>query len=202
MIPSPVSRSFKITRNRCSTSCAVSELVGSSKTIRANVRLISATNSDLQAEVAAGRFRQDLLFRLNTIQIHLPPLRERREDIDLLAQHFLKHHVERYHKAITGFDDDASRALRAYAWPGNVRELNHAVERAVLMAQGRVVRELDLALNASSNVPRLDDMSLEDVESYLIKKTLARCDGNARKAAELLGLSRSAFYRRLEKYGL
>ena len=178
------------------------ERVGSSKTIRANVRLISATNSDLLAEVAAGRFRQDLLFRLNTIQIHLPPLRERREDIDLLAQHFLKHHVERYHKAITGFDDDASRALRAYAWPGNVRELNHAVERAVLMAQGRVVRELDLALNASSNVPRLDDMSLEDVESYLIKKTLARCDGNARKAAELLGLSRSAFYRRLEKYGL
>ena len=139
------------------------ERVGSSKTIRANVRLISATNCDLSAEVAAGRFRQDLLFRLNTIQIHLPPLRERREDIELLAQHFLKQHVERYRKAVTGFDEDASRAMREYAWPGNVRELNHAVERAVLMAQGRVVRASDLALNAAATAPRLDDMSLEEV---------------------------------------
>jgi DNA-binding NtrC family response regulator len=178
------------------------ERVGSSRTIRANVRLISATNCDLNAEVAAGRFRQDLLFRLNTIQIPLPPLRERRDDIDLLAQHFLKQHVERYRKVVTGFDEEASAALRAYAWPGNVRELNHAVERAVLMAQGKVIRSGELALNASVAAPRLDDMSLEEVEAFLIKKTLARCDGNARKAAELLGLSRSAFYRRLEKYGL
>ena len=178
------------------------ERVGSSRTISANVRLISATNSDLSAEVAAGRFRRDLLFRLNTIQIHLPPLRERREDIDLLAQHFLKQHVLRYRKAITGFDDDAARALRSHAWPGNVRELNHAVERAVLMAPGKVVRSSDLALSPSSSAPSLDDMSMEEVEAFLIKKTLARCDGNARKAAELLGLSRSAFYRRLEKYGL
>jgi DNA-binding NtrC family response regulator len=178
------------------------ERVGSSRTIRANVRLISATNADLAAEVAAGRFRQDLLFRLNTIQIHLPPLRERREDIDLLAQHFLKQHVGRYRKAITGFDEDAVGAMRGYAWPGNVRELNHAVERAVLMAPGKVVRETDLALNSAAAALRLDDMSLEEVEAFLIKKTLARCEGNARKAAELLGLSRSAFYRRLEKYGL
>ena len=178
------------------------ERLGSSRTIRANVRLISATNCDLSAEVAAGRFRQDLLFRLNTIQIHLPPLRERREDIDLLAQHFLKQHAERYRKPITGFDEDALAAMRGHAWPGNVRELNHAVERAVLMAQGRVIRSVDLALNAAAAAPRLDDMSLEEVEAHLIKKTLARCDGNARRAAELLGLSRSAFYRRLEKYGL
>jgi DNA-binding NtrC family response regulator len=178
------------------------ERVGSSRTIRANVRLISATNADLPAEVAAGRFRQDLLFRLNTIQIHLPALRERREDIDLLAQHFLKQHVERYKKAITGFDEGAGIAMRDYAWPGNVRELNHAVERAVLMAQGKVVRAADLGLNSATAAPRLDDMSLEDVEAFLIKKTLARCEGNARKAADLLGLSRSAFYRRLEKYGL
>ncbi len=178
------------------------ERVGSSRTIRANVRLISATNSDLAAEVAAGRFRQDLLFRLNTIQIHLPPLRERREDIDILAQHFLKQHVTRYRKAITGFDEEAVRAMRGYAWPGNVRELNHAVERAVLMATGKVVRLVDLALNFATSAPRLDDMSLEEVEAFLIKKTLSRCDGNARKAAEALGLSRSAFYRRLEKYGL
>ncbi len=178
------------------------ERVGSSRTYRVNVRLISATNADLQTEVAAGKFRQDLLFRLNTIHIHLQPLRERREDIALLAQHFLKAHVERYRKAITGFDDSALEAMRDYAWPGNVRELDHAVERGVLMTQGKVVRGPDLGLNAGQAAPRLEDMSLEEVEGFLIKKTLARCDGNARKAAEQLGLSRSAFYRRLERYGL
>ncbi|HEY4301124.1 MAG TPA: sigma-54 dependent transcriptional regulator [Candidatus Didemnitutus sp.] len=178
------------------------ERVGSSRTYRVNVRLISATNADLPSEVGAGKFRQDLLFRLNTIHIHLPPLRERREDIPLLAQHFLKAHVERYRKAITGFDDAALEAMKGYLWPGNVRELDHAVERGVLMTQAKVVRAPDLGLNAGQSAPRLEDMSLEEVEGFLIKKTLARCDGNARKAAEQLGLSRSAFYRRLERYGL
>jgi len=179
------------------------ERVGSSRTYHASVRLIAATNSDLQAEVASGRFRQDLLFRLNTIHIHLPPLRERREDIELLAQHFLKMHVDRYRKAITGFDESAIAAMKDYGWPGNVRELDHAVERGVLMASGKVIRAADLGLNVARDAaPRLDEMSIEEVEAYLIKKTLARCDGNARKAAEELGLSRSAFYRRLEKYGL
>jgi len=178
------------------------ERVGSSRTYRGSVRLISATNADLAAEVAAGRFRQDLLFRLNTIQLHLPPLRERREDIELLAQHFLRQHIERYHKGITGFDETALQAMRAHAWPGNVRELDHAVERAVLMAQGKVIRAADLALGAGQSGPRLEDMSLEEVETLLIRKTLARCDGNARRAADELGLSRSAFYRRLEKYKL
>ena len=178
------------------------ERVGSSRTFRANVRLVSATNSDLAAEVAAGKFRQDLLFRLNTIQLHLPPLRERRDDIELLAQHFLKQHVARYRKPITGFDASALDALKAYAWPGNVRELDHSVERGVLMAPGKVVRAPDLGLNTAHAAPRLEEMSIEEVEAFLIKKTLARCDGNARKAAEELGLSRSAFYRRLEKYGL
>ncbi len=178
------------------------ERVGSSRTYRVNVRLVSATNADLPAEVAAGKFRQDLLFRLNTIHIHLPPLRERREDIALLAQHFLKGHVERYRKPITGFDDAAVEAMKNYAWPGNVRELDHAVERGVLMTQGKVVRAPDLGLNAGQAAPRLEDMSLEEVEGFLIRKTLARCEGNARKAAEQLGLSRSAFYRRLERYGL
>jgi len=178
------------------------ERVGSSRTSRANVRLISATNADLPTEVAAGRFRQDLLFRLNTIQLHLPPLRERREDIELLAHYFLKQHVERYRKGVTGFDETALSAMRAHAWPGNVRELNHAIERAVLMTQGKVVRAADLGLDVGQAAPRLEDMSLEDVEALLIKKTLSRCDGNARRAAEELGLSRSAFYRRLEKHGL
>jgi DNA-binding NtrC family response regulator len=178
------------------------ERVGSSKTFHVNVRLISATNADISAEVANGKFRQDLLFRLNTIAIHLPPLRERREDIPLLAQHFLKQHVERYRKAITGFDAGALEAMQGHAWPGNVRELDHAVERGVLMAAGKVVRTADLGLTAGSAAPRIEDMSLEEVEAHLIRKTLARCDGNARRAAEELGLSRSAFYRRLEKYGL
>ena len=178
------------------------ERVGSSRTYRVNVRLISATNADVAAEVAAGKFRQDLLFRLNTISIHLPPLRERREDIPLLAQHFLKQHVERYRKAITGFDAGALEAMQNHGWPGNVRELDHAVERGVLMSTGKVVRAADLGLSAGQAVTRVEDMSLEEVEAHLIKKTLARCDGNARRAAEELGLSRSAFYRRLEKYGL
>ena len=178
------------------------ERVGSSKTHRANVRLVSATNADIAAEVTGGRFRQDLLFRLNTIQLHLPPLRERREDIDLLAQHFLRQHAERYRKAVTGFDPGAVETLKSYPWPGNVRELDHSIERGVLMCAGRVIRDTDLGLKAGAASPSLEDMSLEEVEAFFIKKVLARSDGNARAAAEALGLSRSAFYRRLEKYGL
>jgi len=178
------------------------ERVGSSKTHHVNVRLVSATNADLPSEVAAGRFRQDLLFRLNTIHIQLPALRERREDIPLLAQHFLKQHVGRYRKPVTGFDEEALTLMNRYAWPGNVRELDHAVERGVLMTTGKAIRATDLGLNAANSSKGLDDMSLEEVEGYLIKRTLARCNGNAREASEELGLSRSAFYRRLEKYGL
>jgi DNA-binding NtrC family response regulator len=179
------------------------ERVGSSRTQRANVRIVSATNADLSAEVANGKFRQDLLFRLNTIEIHLPPLRERPEDIALLAMHFLKEHTEHYRKSVTGFDDHAIAAMKAYAWPGNVRQLDHAIERGVLMCQGKVVRAQDLGLHAAAEAAaRVEDMSLEEVEAFLIKKALARHEGNARKAAEALGLSRSAFYRRLERYGL
>jgi DNA-binding NtrC family response regulator len=179
------------------------ERVGSSKTRRANVRLVSATNADVRAEVAAGRFRQDLLFRLNTVEIHLPPLRERREDIPLLAGHFLRQHAQRYRKSVAGLELAAIQILQEHAWPGNVRELDHAVERAVLMAQGNTVKAGDLGLRTSGEgTPRLEEMGLEDVERFLIRKTLARFDGNAMKAAESLGLSRSAFYRRLEKYGL
>ena len=179
------------------------ERVGSSKTRRGNVRFISATNADVHAEVAAGRFRRDLLFRLNTVEIHLPPLRERREDIPPLAAHFLRLHAQRYRKNVTAHDPEAMRFLQEHGWPGNVRELDHAIERAVLMAQGNLVKASDLALRAGGEIAsRLDEMSLEEVERHLIKKTLARCDGNAMKAAEALGLSRSAFYRRLEKYGL
>jgi DNA-binding NtrC family response regulator len=179
------------------------ERVGSSKTRKVNVRIISATNADLHAEVAAGRFRQDLLFRLNTVEIRVPALRDRREDIPLLANHFLKVHSEHYRKLVTSLDPAAMNALSEHPWPGNVRELDHAVERAVLMAQGTVVKASDLGLYQSSDSSsRLEDMNLEEVECFLIKKTLARFDGNVSKAAEALGLSRSALYRRLEKFGL
>jgi DNA-binding NtrC family response regulator len=178
------------------------ERVGSSRTQKVNVRIVSATNADPNAEVNAGRFRQDLLFRLNTIEIHLPPLRERPEDIPLLAMHFLKEHVNHYRKPITGFDDAAIEALKSNRWPGNVRQLDHSVERAVLMCQGKAVRAQDLGLQAGESAARIDDMSLEEVEAFLLKKALARNEGNARKAAESLGLSRSAFYRRIERYGL
>jgi DNA-binding NtrC family response regulator len=178
------------------------ERLGSSKTRKVDVRLISATNADLNAEVAAGRFRQDLLFRLNTIEIRLPPLRDRREDIPALAKHFLRQHAQRYRKALTGFDPAAMQALTDHQWPGNVRELDHAVERAVLMAQGNVIRVADLGLRTTSESGgRLEDMSLEEVEAFLIKKAMARY-GNVSHAAKALGLSRSALYRRLERYRL
>jgi DNA-binding NtrC family response regulator len=168
------------------------ERVGSSKTRRVNVRVISATNADLHQEVNSGRFRQDLLFRLNTIEIHLPPLRERKEDIALLAAHYLSQMARRYRKSLID-----------HSWPGNVRELSHVIERAVLMTQGQQVRSSDLALRAAREASnKLEDMSLEDVEAFLIKKALARYSGNVSQAAGALGLSRSALYRRIQRYGL
>jgi len=179
------------------------ERVGSSKTLHANVRIISATNANLIDEVAAGRFRQDLLFRLNTIEISLPPLRDRREDIMPLAKNFLQMHAQRYRKELAGFDEGARDRLMQHSYPGNVRELDHVIERAVLMARGTQIKANDLGLTTGGGESKsLEDMSLEEVEAFLIKKALARNNGNARKAAEALGLSRSAFYRRLQQYGL
>ncbi|MDT4955770.1 MAG: hypothetical protein QOJ02_3908 [Acidobacteriota bacterium] len=179
------------------------ERVGSSKTGHVDVRILSATNADLSRETAAGRFRQDLLFRLNTVEIHLPPLRDRREDIPLLAEHFLSQHTQRYRKDIEGFDAAAMRMLKEHQWPGNIRELDHVVERSALMARERTIGAGDLGLRLTPDgARRLEEMSLEDVESFLIKKTLARFDGNVNRAAEALGLSRSSLYRRLQKYGL
>jgi DNA-binding NtrC family response regulator len=167
------------------------------------VRLICATNADLHEEVDAGRFRRDLLFRVNTVEIHVPPLRDRREDMATLAMLFLRRHAVHHRKKLTGFDAQAVQALLEHAWPGNVRELDHAVERAVLMAAGPVVKASDLALRPSKeSASRLEEMSLEDVEAFLIKKAMARYDGNVSHAARALGLSRSALYRRLQRYGL
>ncbi|HEX3436421.1 MAG TPA: sigma-54 dependent transcriptional regulator [Pseudacidobacterium sp.] len=179
------------------------ERVGSSKTRRVNVRVLSATNADLHAEVEQGRFRVDLLFRLNTVEIHLPPLRDRREDIPLLAAHFLNRYATRYRKQMDGIDPAAIQIMLQYPWPGNVRELDHTIERAVLMARSAKIEGSDLGLNqVRVSTQALEDMSLESVESILIRKALARCSGNVSQAAEALGLSRGALYRRMEKYGI
>jgi DNA-binding NtrC family response regulator len=179
------------------------ERVGSSKTRRVDVRIIAATNADLRAEVAAGRFREDLFFRLNTVELHLPPLRDRREDIPLLASFFLRQAASRYRSGVTSIDPEAMRALLAYGWPGNVRELGHAIERATLLATGDRITTAELNFRPMTDTsPRLDEMSLEDVERVLITKALARHDGNVTLAARALGLSRSALYRRLQRHGL
>ncbi len=179
------------------------ERVGSSRTQRTDVRIISATNANLDAEVRAGRFRQDLLFRLNTVEVVLPPLRERRADIPALAAHFLARNSQRYRKELGGFTEDAMRVLLDYAWPGNVRELEHVVERAVLLGRGPLIQPGDLACRQTrAGQQAVDDMDLDEVERVLIRKALARFGGNVPKAADALGLSRSALYRRLQKHGL
>jgi DNA-binding NtrC family response regulator len=179
------------------------ERVGSSQTRRVDVRIISATNADLDQEVTAGRFRQDLLFRLNTVEIQIPALRDRRQDIPPLATYFLSRYAERYRKPVKTFDPPAMQAMLEYPWPGNVRELDHAVERAVLLSSGDAVRSSDLSLKApQAGTQRLEELSLEEVESLLIRKAVDRYGGNISQAAEALGLSRSALYRRLQKYGI
>ena len=179
------------------------ERVGSSKARKVDVRLISATNTSLNEAVAAGRFREDLLFRLNTIELQLPPLRDRREDIAPLAMHFLRQHAGRYRKTLKGFDSSAMQHLLEHPWPGNIRELGHSVERAVLLSQGDTVRAADLALRAPSTAAaKIEDLPLEDVERLLIRKALDRHGGNVSQAAKALGLSRSALYRRIAAYGI
>jgi DNA-binding NtrC family response regulator len=178
------------------------ERVGSSKTHKVDVRVISATNADLKRESADGHFRSDLLFRLNTVELHIPPLRERKEDIPLLAAHFLKAYAQRYRKPVKSFDPAALEKLLAHPWPGNVRELDHAIERAVLMGTGEEIHTGDLGLETDKAAPgKIEEMSLEEVESLLIRKALARHSGNISHAADALGLSRSALYRRMQKYG-
>lgn len=179
------------------------ERVGSSKTRKVDVRVISATNADLPKLAHSGEFREDLLFRLNTVEIHLPPLRERREDIPKLAAHFLNRYASRYKRQIRGFDAGAMQALMQYSWPGNVRELEHTLERAALMCRSEEIQVADLGLTpARQQQQNLEEMSIESVESILIRKALQRFHGNVSQAAEALGLSRGALYRRMEKYGL
>src|SRR5690606_4577513 len=179
------------------------EPVGSSRTRHADVRVVSATNGDLRAMIAAGSFRDDLLFRLNTVEIRLPPLRDRRDDIMPLATRFLEVYSRKYGREAGGFARDAAQALLSYSWPGNVRELSHVVERAGLIRAAPQIRAADLMLGPAdtATTPRLEHLTLDAAEEMLIRAALERCDGNVQAAAEQLGLSRSALYRRMEKYG-
>ena len=178
------------------------ERLGSSRTQQTDVRVLAATNASIQAEIEAGRFRGDLLYRLNTIHIHLPPLRQRGDDIVRLAQRFLEKHTQRHRRPVAAFGDAALSALRRYTWPGNVRELSHVVERAVLMARGSSIAPADLRLDAAPAATERRPMTLEDIEQEAIRTALARHDGNVVVAADELGMSRSALYRRMEKFGL
>jgi len=179
------------------------ERVGSSRSKKVDVRVLSATNVDLAAACQAGQFREDLLFRLNTVEIHLPPLRERREDIPVLSMHFLSHYASRYRRKVQGLDASALQSLLQYSWPGNIRELEHTLERAVLMCRTEQIQPADLGLGVQRpQAQNLEELSLESVETILIRKALQRFQGNVSQAAEALGLSRGALYRRMEKYGL
>jgi DNA-binding NtrC family response regulator len=177
------------------------EPIGSSRTCRVSARILSASNADLDQEVAAGRFRQDLLYRLNTVCIHVPPLRKRPEDIPLLATHFLQEYIAKYRKPIAGFSEAALEALLDCPWPGNVRQLDHAIERAVLMAQTELLGPADLGLHPSEpSSPHFENMTLDQIERWAVRRAFDRHDGDISKAAQALGLSRAALYRRLEKH--
>lgn len=182
--------------------------VGANKGKDIDIRLICATNQNMQEMVQNNEFRQDLMYRINTIEIQLPPLRERQDDVILLANHFLQVYARKYNKKVNGINDAAVKRMMKYEWPGNVRELQHAVERAVIMCDGHILKPEDFYFNASS-APRqenqqlnLEDFHLEEVEKLLIRKVLQKYDGNITQAASELGLTRSSLYRRLEKYGL
>ncbi len=177
--------------------------LGSSRTRTADVRVIAATNADLAAAVAAGNFREDLFYRLNTVEIHVPPLRRRPEDIPALAAHFLRREARRRDEPVPELAANAMEALRAHPWKGNVRELEHVIERALLMSEGRRIEVAHLGLRApGEGAPGLEGLTLEEAERILIQKALRRHEGNVSRAAGELGLSRSALYRRLDRYGL
>jgi two-component system response regulator HydG len=178
--------------------------VGANTERPVDIRLICASNMSLPAMVADGLFRQDLLYRINTVEIRLPPLRERHEDIASLAHYFLGIYSRKYHREISRISPPAHQKLKRYAWPGNVRELQHAVERAVIMSNTRVLQAEDFFLQEGekNETDMADVFNLEEVERVVIRKAMARFDGNISKVARELGLSRSALYRRLKLYDL
>lgn len=179
------------------------ERLGSSRTQTVDVRLISATNADLESEVGAGRFRKDLLYRINTLEVRVPALHERAEDIVPLARTFLARAVQHYQRDALRLSAAAERALAAWRWPGNVRELQHLMERVALLAEQSEVDTDALALGARTPpVQSLDSLTLDAAEALLVQRALERHGGNLQRAASELGISRQALYRRLEKYNL
>jgi two-component system response regulator HydG len=179
--------------------------VGSNKPIPVDVRLICATNIDIHDMVNDNKFRQDLLYRINTVEIHIPPLRERTGDIPVLVDHFLKIYTKKYKKNVRGINGDALKILSQYQWPGNVRELQHAIERAIIMSEGNQLEGDDFLLSASGGKVgeiELDTYNLEDIEKSIINKVLKQHQGNITQAASDLGLTRTSLYRRMEKYDL
>lgn len=174
--------------------------LGATHPIPINVRLICATNADIHEMVATGDFRQDLLYRINTIELHIPPLRERGNDIELLSDHFLQRFARKYKKDIHSISSVALRKLKEYHWPGNVRELQHAIERAVILASGFVLSPYDFMLKpVSSRKSKSENLNLENIERKAIEKALEQSAGNMNQAAELLGISRFTLYRKIEK---
>jgi len=178
--------------------------LGSTRTIPIDVRLISATNMDIHRMVDEGSFRQDLLYRINTIELHIPPLRERGHDIQLLADHFLSRYARKYKKELTGISRDGRNKLQQYNWPGNVRELQHAIERAVILCSGTTLKSEDFMLRpaTTSRKSNNEELNLNALEKDAIERALRRADGNVTRAAELLGITRFALYRKLDKLGL
>ncbi len=179
--------------------------VGANKSQPIDVRLICATNMNIHEMIEADEFRQDLLYRINTVEIHLPPLRERTGDIPLLAEHFLQQYAKKYKKKIKGLTAETIKKLNQHQWPGNVRELQHAIERAIIMSDSDYLQPDDFYLSSKSQKVgdlELDNYNLEDIEKNVIEKVLKQCQGNVTQASSMLGLTRTSLYRRMEKYGL
>lgn len=178
--------------------------LGSNQPVTVDVRLICATNQPIYEMVAENRFRQDLLYRINTVEIRIPPLRERPDDIPPLVEHFMKEYCRKYNKPFKKLSSAAMQKLKNYAWPGNVRELQHALERAVIMSESRELDPQDFFLTQNETVPDKSGGSynLEEVEKNIIRNAISKHGGNISQAARELGLSRASLYRRLEKYGL
>lgn len=179
--------------------------VGANKAIPINVRIITATNNDIHVEVDEGKFRQDLLYRINTVEIHLPPLRERLGDIPILAEHFLKIYSKKYRKNIKAIQAGAMKKLTKYEWPGNVRELQHSIERAVIMSDGDMLSQEDFILSSQTKKGsdfEFNTLNLDEIEKTVIQKVLKQSQGNISQASQDLGLTRTSLYRRMEKHGL
>jgi len=177
--------------------------IGSNQHIEVDIRLICATNMPLHQMVNEGKFRQDLLYRINTVEITIPPLSDRVDDIPMLANHFLNHYAKKYRKEVLSISPEATNKLKKYPWPGNVRELQHAIERALIMADSNTLQESDFLFSRKGGHETTSDtLNLDEVEKAAVAKAIQLHNGNISKAAEELGLTRASLYRRMEKYGL